>query len=88
MGIYGIYWLVSTTNELRRNTRSAPNPWFLLLFLIPLVNIVIMIFYFWKYSSAINELTGFSKIGLFLLLILIAPVGMILSQIELNKKAV
>lgn len=26
LGIYGIYWLVSTTNELRRITSSAPNP--------------------------------------------------------------
>ena len=116
-GIYSIYWLVSTTNELRKNTKSAPNPKLLLLpvitfifmligtfsyylidfnfgifYLILLIfliflNSIIFLFYYYKYSKAINELTGFSVAGLFLLLIFVSPVGMILSQIELNKKS-
>ena len=87
LGIYVIYWLVSTTNELKRNTKSAPNPWLLLLLLIPLVGFIVMIIYYWKYSKAINELTGFSNVALFVLWFFVGPVGMILSQIELNKKA-
>ncbi len=87
LGIYGIFWLVYTTNELKENTRSAPNPWLLLLFLIPLVNIIFYFVYFWKYSKAINELTGFSLAGLYILWIIFAPVAMILAQMELNKKA-
>ena len=86
-GIYGIYWVVSTTNELRKNTKSAPNPWLLLLMIIPFVNFIVMIFYFWKYSKAINELTGFNTLVLLILWIFIGPVAMILSQMELNKKA-
>lgn len=86
-GIYGIFWLVFTTNELRENTKSAPNPWLLLLFLIPLVNIIFYFVYFWKYSKAINELTGFSLAGLYILWIIFAPVAMILAQMELNKRA-
>ncbi|MFO8016071.1 MAG: DUF4234 domain-containing protein [Candidatus Woesearchaeota archaeon] len=87
-GIYGIYWLVSTTKELRRNTGSAPNPWLVILFLVPGVNIIVGLIYAWKYSKAINELTGFSKPLLFILWIIISPVAMVLAQIQLNKKAV
>ncbi len=86
-GIYFIYWLVSTTKELRRNTKSAPNPWLIILFFVPFVNIIVSIIYYWKYSKAINELTGFSKWGLFVLWIFFWPVAIILSQIELNKRA-
>ena len=86
-GIYMIYWLYSTTKELKGNTKSAPQPWMVFLLLIPIVNFVVAIFCFWKYSKAINELTGFSNIALFVLWIFVGPVGMILSQIQLNKKA-
>ncbi len=86
-GIYGIYWIVSTTNELRAKTKSAPNPWLILLFLIPFVNIIVALVYYWKYSKAINELTGFSNVGLFLLWVLFSPAAIILAQMELNKKA-
>ena len=86
-GIYAMFWLVFTTNELRKNTKSAPNPWLLVLMFIPIVNIIVMFIYFWKYSKAINELTGFSTTTLFLLLVLIGPVAMPIAQIELNKKA-
>lgn len=85
LGIYGIYWVVSTTNELRKNTKSAPNPNMLWLFLIPVVNIIIFFFYYWKYSQAIEELTGFTGVGLFLLWIFFSPIAIIISQVQLNK---
>lgn len=87
LGIYSIFWFVYTTNELKSRTKSAPNPLLLWLMLIPFVNIAVMIYYCWKYSKAINELTGFSNIALFLLWVVFSPVAMILSQMELNKKA-
>ncbi|MFW6013689.1 MAG: DUF4234 domain-containing protein [Nanoarchaeota archaeon] len=87
VGLYGLYWLISTTNELGRNTNSAPNPKLLWLFLIPLVNFIIFFVYFWKYCKAINELTGFSAWGLFVLWIFLGPVAIIVSQIQLNSKA-
>ena len=86
-GIYGLYWIVSTTNELKRNTQSAPNPWLLLLMLIPFVNFIVILIYYWKYSKAINELSGFSAGLMFVLWLFISPVGMIIAQIQLNKKA-
>lgn len=85
LGIYSIYWLVSTTNELRSRSSSAPNPWLLLLFVVPVVNFIVILIYYWKYSKAINELTGFGTGLLFILWIFISPVAMILAQVQLNK---
>jgi H+/Cl- antiporter ClcA len=87
LGIYAIYWLVSTTNELRRMTSSAPNPWFLLLLLVPVVDIFVAFWYYWKYSKAIREISDFEPVLLFVLWIIISPVAMIIAQIQLNKKA-
>ena len=87
LGIYAIYWLVSTTNELRKMTSSAPNPWLLLLFLVPLVNIFVAIWYYWKYSKAIEEITSFDHVLLFILWLLVSIAAMVITQIELNKKA-
>ena len=87
LGIYSIYWLVSTTNELRRITSSAPNPWSLLLLLVPLVNIFVEFWYYWKYSEAIGDISNFDAVLLFILWLIVSPVAMVISQIELNKKA-
>jgi len=87
LGIYGIYWLVSTTNELRKVTSSAPNPWFLLLVLVPLVNIFVVLWYYWQYSVAIGEISNFESWLLFILWLLVSPAAMVIAQIELNKKA-
>ncbi len=87
LGIYTIYWLVSTTNELRRVTDIAPNPWFLLFILLPIVNIFVMIWYYWKYSKAIGEISGFEPVLLLILWLIVNPIAIIISQIQLNKKA-
>jgi len=87
LGIYSIYWLVSTTNELRKVTSSAPNPWFLLLVLVPLVNIFVVLWYYWQYSVAIGEISNFESWLLFILWLLVSPAAMVIAQIELNKKA-
>ena len=87
LGIYSIYWLVSTTNELRKVTSSAPNPWFLLLALVPLVNIFVVLWYYWQYSAAIGEISDFEPVLLFILWFIISPVAIVIAQIQLNKKA-
>ncbi len=86
-GIYAVFWMIFTTIELRQNTKSAPNPLLLLLIFIPIINIVVGLYYYYKYSKALNELTGAPVFGVCLLMILFLPIGMILAQIELNKKA-
>ena len=86
-GIYFVIWTIQTTKELRGNTTSAPNPLILLLFLVPVVNFFAIFYYFWKYCKAINELTGFNNILLFILYLVFSPVAMFMIQSELNKKA-
>ena len=87
LGIYGIYWVVSTTKELRSLTPNAPNTWALALFIVPIVNIFVALWYYWKYSVALEAVSGFSAIGLFLLRLVCSPVAVIITQVELNKKA-
>ena len=85
LGIYPIYWTVSTINELRKNNTSAPSPWLLLLFWVPFF----MIYFDWRYAKAVHELTdGISPFLLMILLIFAWPIGMVIAQVELNKKAV
>jgi uncharacterized membrane protein len=86
LGIYGIYWLVSTTNELRRLTSVAPDPLALFLLLIPVLNIFVWIWYFWKYSSAVEAVSGVQAIVLFLFWVVFSPISIIITQVELNKK--
>jgi len=87
LGIYGIYWVVSTTKELRSLKADAPNPWALVLFIIPLVNIIVALWYYWKYSGAVEEISGFSAVLLFLLWIVFSPAAVVIAQIQLNKRA-
>jgi len=84
-GIYPLYWLASTSNELRKAGKSAPNPHLLWLLLIPVVNLIVMILFILRYCKAIKELTNHSSVLLFIIFLLIFPLGMSLSQIEINK---
>ncbi|MFW6233197.1 MAG: hypothetical protein ACOC3Z_00880 [Nanoarchaeota archaeon] len=115
LGIYLIYWLISTNIEIKKKIYSSPSPYwilFILLFNISgfsvyalssilkisffysliialslfLVSFILSIIYFYKYSEAINKLTGFNKILLTLLWILFWPVAVFISQKQLNKK--
>lgn len=122
-GIFFVIWLAITTKELRKNSKTAPNPYWLFILLLPIITIVvaltsvnnlqslsqlgeniwvgvllvasflifgiIMLIYYWKYSSAINEISDFSSVGLFLLFAftITAPVAQIISQMKLNAKA-
>lgn len=117
LGVYYVYWLVSTNFEMARVSDYAPNPKFLLWFSVPVLlsaflvaffvfigslpemvslGIIISVIlsylylvfsYFWKYSFALGELSGFSKELVFALWVLIPPIGMIVSQYQLNKVA-
>jgi len=88
LGIYGLYWVVATTKELRGLTTKAPNPWAVVLFLVPFVNFVVAVWYYWKYSTAIEEISGFQTALLFVLWIVFSPAAVVIAQMQLNKKAV
>ncbi len=80
LGIYGIYWLASTTDELRTNGKDAPNPYLLFLLLIPGIGGII---YAYLYGKAYEE----NVILITILLILFFPAGMALAQSQLNRGA-
>lgn len=79
-GIYGIYWFVKTKNEINSLGANIPTAWLLI---IPIANL------YWDYKYA----EGFSNyvkkdnnaVLWFLLFFFVAPVAVIIFQIELNK---
>lgn len=113
-GIYSVYWLVKTSNELRKNSVRGPNSWLLLFFLLPIsifggllyylsflgtfsddlvfgillscsiIYLVFHLFYFWRYSRALNEFTGLGRDWIFVLWIFLPPVAMVVSQVKIN----
>jgi len=87
LGIYALYWLISTNNVLHKNTKTAKSSWMLLLVFIPIVNLYILV-WFWNFFKAIGIVTGKHNHGLlFFLYLIISPVAMLLAQSDLNKIA-
>ena len=88
-GIYGLYWLYSTADEVIRYNKSNDNPllW-LILALIPPLNIIAI----WFHSHAIAQMSasgnGKGINGVLLFFLWLLPfVGIVVSQLELNKRA-
>lgn len=79
-GIYGIYWYVKTKGEM--NAKGAKIPTALLL-IIPIANV----FWLWKYSEAVEHITGGKMQGIvaFLLFLFIGPIGIYMVQDAFNK---
>lgn len=50
LGIYGLYWLVSTKGELNQKGASIPTAWLLI---IPLINL----YWLWKYYEGAEQVT-------------------------------
>ena len=92
LGIYGLFWLYSTSDEVIRYNKQSDNPflWVILALLGPLAIIAI-----WFHSQAIARMSasgngkGINGVLLFILWFVPIPlfVGMILSQLQLNKRA-
>lgn len=85
LGLYGLFWVVVTTNELRRNGVDMISPWFLFLTLIPYLGIIFAVVYYVKFGKALHEVTGWSKGGFIAWWILFGFVAMFISQHQLNK---
>ena len=51
LGIYSIYWSVTTKGELNQNGAEIPTAWLLI---VPLVNI----YWMWKYYEGAEKVTG------------------------------
>jgi hypothetical protein len=78
--LYHIYWLVATKGELSQHGAKIPTAW---LILIPFVNI----YWLWKWAEGVQQVSGFSPIGAFVLVLLTGPIGDAIVQRAFNKVA-
>lgn len=82
-GIYGIYWSVSTKNELNNKGAGIPTAWLLI---VPVVNF----YWMWKYAEGAAKVSNGSMTTemTFVLFVLLGYVGMAIIQNEFNKLTV
>ena len=89
LGIYGLVWFYSTSDELIRYNKMNANPFaWLILALIPLANLIAI----WSHAQAVAQMTregnGKGINGTVMFLLWFVPfAGIIVSQLELNKRA-
>ena len=83
LGIYYVYWIVTTKNEMVNMGADIPTAWFLI---IPLVHI----YFVWKYALGVEFISNRSIEGIiiFILAIVFWPAAIYLIQTELNRHAV
>ena len=83
LGIYSIYWLVTTKIQMNTKGAQIPTAWLLI---IPLVNI----YWLWKFSEGVEHVTkkGMQTAIAFLLVWILDILGAAIVQNELNKAAI
>jgi hypothetical protein len=82
LGIYYVYWVVSTKREMNTMGGKIPTSW---LIIVPIANI----YFFYKYAESFSTLIkkDNNTILWFLLMVVIGPVAMVIIQMELNEYA-
>jgi hypothetical protein len=81
-GLYGIYWMVSTKNEMNSLGATIPTGWLLI---IPIVNIYWIYKYYEGFATVVKK--DNNTILWFVLHILVGIVMPAIVQLELNKVA-
>ena len=81
-GIYGIYWVITTKNEMNELGAEIPTAW---LILVPIVNI----WWMYKYCEGWEQVTKSetSALMVFIVYIVFAPIAIWIVQDNLNKIA-
>ena len=74
LGIYMLYWFVSTKNELKEKGAEIPTAWLLI---IPLVNI----YWLWKYYEGAQQVTNEKVNGVLMFIINLLVTGIISAAI-------
>jgi hypothetical protein len=79
-GIYGLYWFVSTKNEMNRRGAHVPSA---ILMILPIVQF----FWFWKWAEGAEQSTGgrMSTAGAFLLVLFVPFIGHAIVQDAFNR---
>ena len=83
-GLYTIYWLVATKLELNKSGATIPSAW---LIIIPLVNIYFLYEFAQGYCKIIFG-DDTQSVAYFALILLTLPIGAIIFQSQINKRAV
>jgi hypothetical protein len=79
-GIYGLYWYVTTKEEMNKLGAEIPTAW---LIIVPFINI----WWMWKYSEGVEKVTAGKLSGVlaFILLWLLGPIGAAVVQDSFNN---
>jgi len=87
LGIYGLYWLVSTKGEMNAKGEKIPTAWLLLVSIVPVIGWFVALYWLYKYSEGVDHVTGGQTAAIlaFLVLWLIGPIGMAIVQAGFNK---
>ena len=82
LGIYGLFWYVTTKDQLNAKGAQIPTAW---LIIIPIVNL----WWLWKFCEGVELVTnkGMGAAVAFLLILFLGAIGMAIIQNELNKVA-
>ena len=92
LGIYGLYWLYSTADELIKYNNKGGNPlaW-LIMALVPILNLIVIWFHASALEAASRKAMGDNSstnaVLLFILWIILPPLGLLISQATLNNLA-
>lgn len=80
LGIYSLYWLVVTKDEMNKLGANIPTAWLLI---VPLVNI----WWYWKYCEGVERVTNGKLNGVltFILFLLIGSIGEAIVQSFFNE---
>ena len=85
-GLFGLYWIVVSSKELKPLAKDSPNPKILWLLLIPVVGAVVWIVYLRKFSQAVFQATSMNPLFQFFVLLILFPLGVFMVQEQFNKK--
>jgi hypothetical protein len=81
-GIYLLYWLVKTKDEMVRSGADVPTAWLLI---VPIASIYFM----WKFCGGVEHVTGgkLSQVLSFVLILALGIIGLAVIQSKLNEAA-
>ena len=81
-GIYGLYWLVKTKDEMNAQGAEIPTAW---LILVPIVQL----WWIWKFAEGVGKTTRDEMSGglALILMLFTGSIGMAVIQSSLNKRA-
>jgi hypothetical protein len=78
--LFGVYWIVETKEYLKKKSgMDLPSGWWLA---VPLYG---PIMFLWKWSQAMEKVTGLKQMNIFLFMLFISPYGVWVSQQKFNE---